>query len=90
MAVGSAFAATVDLKQIALADLVWVVYGQILHQPFVLDDKLGERLVTFQYRDAKPESLREALEEYLRSIGIGIRRKGGVNYDPCIFTRYCQ
>jgi len=80
MVSGSAFAVTVDFRAQPLASFLALVYGDILKTPYVLDDRLADRKVTVQYRDAHPAAVKKLVESYLQKIGVDVKEDQGVVY----------
>ena len=77
---GAASGVTVDLIDAPLAALVRVTYGEILKKPFVLDDRLAQTKVTFQWREAKPDQIKRAVDTYLSRSGIQVEDRAGVTF----------
>ncbi|MEC5386731.1 hypothetical protein VVD49_13435 [Uliginosibacterium sp. H3] len=78
MASGSVSAATIDLDNVKLSQLARVVYGDILKLPFMLDDKIANRQVTFFFPNAQPLQIKKSVEAYLTGAGVQVLEREGV------------
>lgn len=70
---------TLNLQQTTLQAFVSVVYGDILKEPFLLDDSIKQAVVSISYKNADPESIRTVLDAYLAGKGMRRTVQAGVN-----------
>lgn len=79
--VAPAKSASFDFRFIQVAQVIQVLYGEVLNVPYVLapdvlDDK---RIVSFRY-DATKGDLRAFLAAFLDSLGMEVRTRSGVDF----------
>ena len=67
--------------RVDIAALVRIVYGELLREPFVIDESLlvAERLTTVDFRGASPDQLRSVLGVVLHGAGYRVRRVDSLN-----------
>lgn len=68
-----------DLKGVPLPQVLAIVYGDSLKEPFVIDDKVQNAPITFSVKDVSRENLRTVFDDYLLSRGIKRVVSGGIN-----------
>lgn len=69
-----------SFDHVRVVDLAEVVYGEILHENFVLDPELvdSDKLVTLQFQDhLDAPGARKFMNTFLASIGIEVQQKAG-------------
>ena len=70
---------TFSLSQTPLHQVVRILYGEILKEPFLLDDVVKNNAVSINFKNADSEALRDVLDSYLLSKGVQRRVERGVN-----------
>jgi type II secretory pathway component GspD/PulD (secretin) len=70
---------SLTLEKTPLASVIAVVYGDILKEPYMLDESIKQVTVSIHYKDATPEMLRSVLDAYLQSKGIERVQQAGIN-----------
>jgi len=67
--------------RVDIAALVRIVYGELLREPFVIDESLlvAERVTTVDVRGASPDQLRSVLGVVLDGAGYRVRRVDALN-----------
>lgn len=70
---------SLTLDKTPLASVIAVVYGDILKEPYMLDESIKQVAVSIHYKDAKPETFRSVLDAYLSSKGIERVQQAGIN-----------
>lgn len=68
-----------DLKGVPLPQVLAIVYGDSLKEPFVIDEKVQSVPITFSVKDVSPGNLRTVFDDYLLSRGIKRVVSGGIN-----------
>lgn len=68
-----------DLQNTPLQSVVALVYGQVLKEPFLLDDVVKQTPVTINLRGVSRETVRQVLDAYLSTKGIKRLQSNGVN-----------
>jgi general secretion pathway protein D len=61
---------SVSLSDVPLSKLIAVVYGELLRQPYIVDDSIKGSLVTFSFKQAQSSGIQEVLDAYLASKKI--------------------
>lgn len=67
------------LTQTPLHQVVQVLYGEILREPYLLDDVVKNNTVSINFKNADPKALRDVLDAYLRTKGVARVQEQGVN-----------
>jgi general secretion pathway protein D len=67
------------LQKSPLQTVVSIVYGEVLKEPFLLDDVVKDNYITINFKNADPKALREVLDAYLLSKGIKRIVQSGMN-----------
>jgi general secretion pathway protein D len=67
------------LQKAPLQSVVSVIYGEVLKEPFLLDDLVKDSAVTINFKNADPKSLRDVLDAYLATKGIKRIVQSGMN-----------
>lgn len=80
-AAGMQAPARFDFKFVQVAQVLQVIYGEVLKSPYVLapDVLTDQRTVSFRY-DATKGDLREFLVAFLDTLGLQMQRRGGVDF----------
>lgn len=68
-----------DLQNTPLQSVVSLVYGQVLKEPFFLDDVVKATPVTINLKGVSRETVRQVLDAYLATKGIKRIQSNGVN-----------
>lgn len=68
-----------DLKGVPLPQVLAIVYGDSLKEPFVIDDKVQNTPITFNVKSVNKENLRLVFDDYLATRGIKRIVSGGIN-----------
>lgn len=68
-----------DLKGVPLPQVLAIVYGDSLKEPFVIDDKVQNTPITFSVKSVNRENLRLVFDDYLATRGIKRIVSGGIN-----------
>ncbi|EEG06919.1 type II secretion system protein GspD [Pseudogulbenkiania ferrooxidans] len=70
-----------DFQGVNVAQVIALLYGEVLKQPYVLDPNVlgDQRLVSFRF-DASKGELRTFLRAFLDSLGFAIEMRGGVDF----------
>lgn len=68
-----------DLQNTSLQSVVSLVYGQVLKEPFFLDDVVKATPVTINLKGVSRETVRQVLDAYLATKGIKRIQSSGVN-----------
>lgn len=68
-----------DLQNTPLQSVVSLVYGQVLKEPFFLDDVVKSTPVTINLKGVSRETVRQVLDAYLATKGIKRIQSNGVN-----------
>lgn len=70
-----------DFQGVNVAQVIALLYGEVLKQPYVLDPNVlgDQRLVSFRF-DASKGELRTFLRAFLDSLGFAIETRGGVDF----------
>ncbi|MCD4500155.1 type II secretion system protein GspD [Chromobacterium vaccinii] len=70
-----------DFQGVSVAQVIALLYGEVLKQPYVLDPKVlsDQRLVSFRF-DASKGELRIFLRAFLDSLGFVIKTRSGVDF----------
>ncbi len=61
---------SVSVSDVPLSKLIAVVYGDLLKQPYIVDDSIKGALVTFSFKQAQASGIQEVLDAYLASKKI--------------------
>jgi hypothetical protein len=72
-------AASYNLQGMPLSQVVAMVYGQVLKEPYLLDDVVKATPVTVSLKEADPETVRAVLDAYLATKGVTRVQRSGVN-----------
>ncbi len=77
-----------DFKAVNVAQVVQLIYGEVLTSPYVLDPEvLGDaRMVSFRYTSDKGD-VRACVRSFLDSLGYVVQPKGGIDFitiDPAL------
>ena len=74
-------AVSLRFDRVNIAALVRIVYGELLREPFVIDESLlvAERVTTVDFRGASPDQLRSVLGVVLDGVGYRVRRVDSLN-----------
>ncbi len=74
-------ASRVDLRFVAVARVIDLLYADVLRIPYVLDPAVlsDKRLVSFRF-DKSQGDVRAFLGQFLGSLGYGVRQRDGVDY----------
>ena len=70
-----------DFQGVNVAQVIALLYGEVLKQPYVLDPNVlgDQRLVSFRF-DASKGELLTFLRAFLDSLGFAIETRGGVDF----------
>ncbi|GAB3258148.1 type II secretion system protein GspD [Chitinimonas naiadis] len=68
-----------NLNAVPLPQVLTLVYGEVLHEPYLLDDSIKGALVTLNLKGAEPEAVRQVLDAYLAGRGVRHTIKSGVH-----------
>lgn len=68
-----------DLRGVALPQVLSIVYGDSLKEPFVIDEKVQSVPITFSVKGVSSEDLRRVFDDYLLTRGIKRVVSGGIN-----------
>jgi general secretion pathway protein D len=70
---------TFTLQKAPLYSVVSTIYGEVLKEPFLLDEAVKDNPVTINFKNADPQILRSVLDDYLAVKGIRRVVRGGLN-----------
>lgn len=76
-----------DLQNTPLQSVVSLVYGQVLKEPFFLDDVVKSTPVTINLKGVSRETVRQVLDAYLVTKGIKRIQSNGVNLFAALDAR---
>ena len=68
-----------NLVNVPLVQVVTVLYGQILREPYFIDETVKADPVSVNFKGAPPESMRRVLDDYLSAKGVRRVQVDGVN-----------